>query len=185
MKNLYIVLIASVFSLLSSQAYSVTIYECEDEEGNITLQDRCPAGTTPAGEKKVRTGTSSPAPAAAIPGLQPDVDIILYATKGCDACIITQSILKDYGAPFTEKDTGQEDVKKELNEKTGGTNTITVPTVLVGEDVIAGFNKEALISKLESAGFKKPEPEAETEEAPAEAAPAELETEAPETESTR
>ena len=160
MKIIYAILPGIFISMMWCQAYAVTIYECVDEAGNSTFQDRCPPGTTPAGEKKFRTGSGSePVKQAPVSGV-PDVDITMYASPECDACLILRGVLEQYSAVFTEKNINQSDeVKRELQEKMGGSTTLTIPTIIIGEKIIAGFKKDELISTLEGAGFSKPRPE--------------------------
>ena len=171
MKTIYAILPGILFSMMWCQAYAVTIYECVDEAGNSVFQDRCPPGTTPAGEKKFRTGSGAEsAKPAPVSGDVPDVDITMYASPECDACLILRGVLEQYSAVFTEKNINQSDeVKRELQEKMGGSTTLTIPTIIIGEKIIAGFKKDELISTLESAGFSKPQPE----EAPPETEPVE------------
>jgi glutaredoxin len=161
MKTIHAILPGIFFSIMWCQAYAVTIYECVDEEGNSVFQDRCPPGTTPEGEMKIRTGSGSePAKPAPAGSGAPDVDITLYAAPECDACLILRGVLEQYSAVFSEKNINQsDDVKRELQEKMGGSTTLTIPTTIIGEKIIAGFKKDELISTLESAGFSKPEPE--------------------------
>lgn len=169
MKYAIFTLFGSLFLLLAGPAAAVTIYECVDDEGNITYQDRCPPGTTPAGEKKMRTGTGGGASTQpATGGEQPDVDITLYTAPDCDACLILKGIMDEYQAPYSEQNINSSDeVKRELQEKLGGASTLTIPTIIIGEQAITGYKKTELIAALEQAGFSKPaaeEPAAEEEE---------------------
>lgn len=176
MKTIYAILPGIFFSMMWCQAYAVTIYECVDEAGNSVFQDRCPPGTTSAGEKKFRTGSEVPETPASPAGTSPDVDITLYSTPECDACLILRGVLEQYSAVFSEKNINRSDeVKRELQEKMGGATTLTIPTIIIGEKIIAGFKKDELISTLEGAGFSKPKPE----EAPPETEPVEEFTPAP------
>ena len=155
-----------IFLLLAIQAPAVIIYECVDDAGNSTYETFCPPGTSTADEKNIHTGTgtaatSKPASAAATP----DVEILMYSAPNCDACLILRGILDEYKAPYTDKNVNSsEEVKRELQQKVGGDSTLTIPTIIVGETVIAGYKKDNLISTLEQAGFKKPEVETEGEE---------------------
>ena len=180
MKNQLIPVSAVIFLLLAAPAQAVIIYECVDEAGNSTFQDRCPPGTTPANQKDIRTGTSTaPERPAATGTAVPDVEILMYSAPNCDACLILRGVLDEYKAPYTDKNVNTSDeIKRELQEKVGGGSTLTIPTVIVGETIIAGFKKTELISSLEQAGFKKPvvETEEETEEVPAAETPAAPET---------
>ena len=157
-------------------SHAVTVYKCIDAEGNVTIQDHCPADTTKGDTEKIYTGTG---PAedktdAAKDGKKPapDVQILFYQVPDCDACTILQSVLKDYKANYTTRNINEsDDVKRELQEKIGGSGTLTIPTILVGDKVIAGFKKAELESALEAAGFSKPgaekPAEGEGESAPA------------------
>ena len=150
MKQLVSGISAILFCLTSANLFAVSIYECVDEAGNRTFQERCPPGTTLAGEKKFYTGTG------VAEGAAPDVAVTLYLVPDCDACDVVRNVLSDYGARFTEKNIENNvELQTELMEKSGGGATLSVPTVIVGEKVIVGFNKQGLTSTLEEAGFKK------------------------------
>lgn len=169
-------------------AYAVTVFECIDEAGNSTFQDHCPPGTTPANERKIPTGAPDAAPEASakVPELAEgtgNASITFYTTSTeCDACLVIKATLDKYGANHTAKDISTDlAARQELKDKSGGTgSSVSVPTVVINDQVITGFNKEALASALEKAGYKKPdepappapEIEAETEQP--------LETESPE-----
>ncbi len=144
---------------------AVIIYECVDDGGNLTYRDRCPPGTTSSNEMKIYIGAKKTVDA-------PDVAIAFYTTPTCDACDVIRTVLEKYGASYTEKNVEKDiALQTELQQKSGGSNTLSVPTVIVGEKVIVGYNKQALISSLEEVGFKNPDvaqpasgPEAETAE---------------------
>jgi len=171
MKAIYSILPVIFISMALCQAHAVTIYECVDADGNSVFQDRCPPGTTPAGERKFRTGSGDEPVTTGTDGdTPPDADITLYSAPECDACFILRGVLEQYSAVFTEKNINQSDeVKLELQEKMGGAGTLTIPTVIFDEKIIAGFKKDELINTLESTGFRKPG----AEENPAEEIPSE------------
>ena len=150
MKYITSSIILTISCLLSTQVLAVKIVECVDEAGNSTFQDRCPPGTTVAGEKKFYTGKKESDAST------PDVPITLYTVPACDACDVVRNILEKYGANVSEKNV-ESDValQRELQEKSGATGTLSVPTVIVGEKVIVGYNKQDLIASLEAAGFKQ------------------------------
>jgi len=142
--------------LLSTQVLAVKILECVDEAGNSTFQDRCPPGTEPVGEKNFYTGKKESDSG------NPDIAITFYFVPTCDACDVVRNILEKYGANISEKNVETDvNLQRELLEKTGAEGTLSVPTVIVGEKVIIGYNKQELVNSLEDAGFK--EPGAETE----------------------
>jgi glutaredoxin len=165
MKKHFVLMSGWIFLVAASQVPAVTIYECVDDAGNKTYQDRCPPGTTPVTEKNIRTGPGSSTKTVGAGTQVPDVEILMYSAPECDACMILRGVLDEYKAPYTDKNINASDeVKRELQEKAGGSSTLTIPTVIVGESVIAGFKKSELVSALEQAGFKKPVVETEEEE---------------------
>ena len=171
MKNIKLGFALIVLYFLAMPAMAVKIYECVDEEGNSTWQDKCPPGTTPAGEKSFYTGSKKSDSGS------PDVPVTIYTVPTCDACDVVKNILNNYQASFTEKNI-QDNValQTELQEKSGGGATLSVPTVIIGEKVIVGYNKQTLTSSLEEAGFKTGDGTAKEQPAPAAEPPAPEET---------
>ena len=150
MKTTLTGLLASLLLAATAPALAVTILECKDEDGTITYRDRCPVGTMQAGEKKFYTGSKAGEEAG------PDVAVDFYTVPTCDACDVVRKILDEYGAHYSEKNVESNvELQKELQEKSGGGNSLSVPTVIVGETTIIGYNKQSLITSLEEAGFNK------------------------------
>lgn len=169
MKNAIIYLSGLLLLMLAGPSSAVSIYECVDEEGNSVFRDRCPPGTKPVQEKKYRTGTGGDSTRlqSATGEEKPEVEITMYSTPDCDACVVLGSIIDQYQASYTEKNINSGDeVKRELQKKVGGASTLTIPTIIVGETVVAGYKKNELISALEQAGFSKPAPPEPEEEEP-------------------
>ena len=162
MKHLASSLILFVSCLVSTQVYAVKILECVDEAGNKTFQDRCPPGTTQAGEKKFYTGKEPTA------SENKSVAVTFYSIPECDACDLVRNLLDKYGASITEKNVKTDvGLQKELQEKTGAQGTLSVPTVIIGDQVIIGYKKQDIINSLETTGLEDQQPgeEAETAEA--------------------
>lgn len=166
--------------------YAVTVYECEDAQGNRTFQDICPPGTTPVQEKQFYTGSKK---AKELEAVRSQYPVTLYSTPTCDACDLVRSYLQNRGVPFTEKDVSNNaELQQELLSKSGG---LTVPTTFIGDSFVAGYNKANLKSELDNAGYPETmEPGAVTapaapiaEGAPETPSPATLETESPAAES--
>ena len=164
-------------------AYAVTVLECVDEAGNSTFQDHCPPGTKPASTRDIKTGaqdtakgTSAKKPAAEEGTGNAAITFYTTSTE-CDACLVIKGVLDAYGASYTTKDISTDlATRQELKDKSGGTGTsVSVPTVIMNDQVIAGYSKDALIKALETAGYKKPEPVVtpapETEQSTVEKAP--------------
>lgn len=117
---------------------AVTVYECEDSEGNRSFYDRCPPGTTPVEEKNLR-GERQPE--------QPEVT--LYSVPECGACTKVRNFLQARNIPFEDKNVKDNaELQKELNEKADG---LKVPTVVINQAVITGFDESAIKQALENA----------------------------------
>ena len=103
------------FLLFSTHVFAVSIYECEDSEGNRTFQERCPPGSSPIQEKKFRTGkkdTNKPAV---------DINAILYSVPECDACQEIREFLTFRGISYTDKNVSDDiELQNELKEVAGG-----------------------------------------------------------------
>lgn len=122
------------------------LYKWVDEDGNVTYQDQPP----PDGSGQLETlsddvGGSEPSAA------MPDVDVVLYSIEACDACDLVRKVLEDRGVPFEEKDAEDNvEVQNEIREISG---TLSVPVLLIGDDVQTGYNRRRIVTGLEEAGF--------------------------------
>lgn len=69
-------------------------------------------------------------------------DIVVYTQSGCSACKSTKDYLNAKGVAFEDRDiTEDETALRELTEKYKSRST---PTIVIGDDVIIGFDKEKL-----------------------------------------
>ena len=143
-----------LFSLAALTAWgAVTVVECVDAGGNTSFRDKCPPGTTKAGDK-VLLGVS-PNKAKSTREIAADNPIVLYSVPNCDACDLVRNALSTRSALFKEKNV-QDDAagQNELKSKTGN---LTVPAVLIGATVLTGYNRSALDSALNQAGYRAPD----------------------------
>ena len=68
--------------------------------------------------------------------------IIVYTQNDCPPCKIIKMFLSEFGFSFTEKNINEdEQSKRELTEIY---NSFSTPTIVIGEEVITGFNLERL-----------------------------------------
>ncbi len=143
-----------LFSLAALTAWgAVTVVECVDAGGNTSFRDKCPPGTTKAGHK-VLLGVS-PTKAKSTREITTDNPVVLYSVPNCDACDLVRNALSTRSTPFNEKNV-QDDAasQNELKSKTGN---LTVPSVLIGATVLTGYNRSALDSALNQAGYPRPD----------------------------
>lgn len=150
--------VAAMATILAAPAAmgADTLYKWVDKDGNVTYQDQPPPGQSGQVETIVEP-TDAAADAAA-----PDVAVVLYSIKVCDACDLVRHILQQRGVPFQEKNAeGNADVQAELKKVAG---VLSVPVVTIGDQVLTGYNKQLLLKDLADAGFTK-DASANTEQA--------------------
>ncbi|MBM2830850.1 MAG: glutaredoxin [Gammaproteobacteria bacterium] len=146
LKPLTVLTLMAFFDL----AFAVSVYECEDPEGNRTFEDHCPPGTAPVGEKKYSTGSSKESSKA-------DISAVLYVVPECDSCEEVREFLTMRGISFTEKNVdGNPELQTELKEKAG---ELKVPVTLIGETIITGYNRQKLTAAIEGTGVSSPQTE--------------------------
>ena len=139
---------------LSAPALAVTIVECVDASGNVSMRDKCPPGMTKKGEKVLRgLGGKKLTPVEEVAAAKP---LVLYTVPSCDACDLVRNLLSNEGYPFTEKDVQDNaEIQQELEEVAGG---LTVPALLVGDQrPLTGYSRSAILAALSQAGYPTPE----------------------------
>lgn len=164
-RKLFPVFAALIFG--AGIASATTIHQCEDEQGNRTFEKHCPPGSTVIETKRYASASPVGASASALPAL------VLYAVPDCDVCDEVREYLAVKNLSFTEKnvqDNGT--LQVELKNKTGG--ELRVPVLLIGEQVLPGYDRAKLAAALKDAGFELAEnEEIPTVEPVAETVPAE------------
>ena len=131
-------------------AWSVEIIECEDAQGNKSFAQHCPPGSKAVNKRKYSTSTPDAGASTA------SVSATIYVVPACDTCDQVREFLDIRKISVTEKDISK-DVKlqEELKEKTGG--DLRVPVLVVGDKVLSGYNRTALLEALTAAGYTEPE----------------------------
>ena len=144
-------LILLVLFLCAGPVRAVQVYECEDANGNRTFQDRCPPGTTQVEKKDIHTGTGTAGNEAA----SKIGTMTLYVVPNCDSCEQVKEFLAVRHLSVEEKNVNDNvDLQNELKEKAGD---LRVPTLLIGDQVITGYNRTSLLAALKQAGYKEEE----------------------------
>lgn len=134
-------------------ATAVTVVECRDVAGNVSFRDTCPPEMAKTGEKRVSAGAKKGT--LSLADIAAKNPVVLYSAPNCDACDLVRQRLQSRGIPFIEK--GGEnaaDVRQELKAISG---SVTVPTVTIGSANVSGYDRTALDTTLEQAGFPLPE----------------------------
>lgn len=74
-------------------------------------------------------------------------DIIVYTQNDCPPCKIIKMFLNEFGFSYTEKNINEdEESRRELTEIH---NSLSTPTIVVGEEVITGFDLQRLKKVLD------------------------------------
>ncbi|WP_066289679.1 glutaredoxin family protein [Bacillus sp. FJAT-29937] len=74
-------------------------------------------------------------------------EITIYTQPDCPPCEITKRFLSEYGFSYTAKD-----IKKDQNARNDLINkyqSFSTPTIVIGEEVITGFDLERLKDVLD------------------------------------
>ncbi|MCC7411963.1 MAG: glutaredoxin family protein [Gammaproteobacteria bacterium] len=154
----------------AAAATDVTVYQCTDPTADKFYADRCPPGTTKEAEMHLQ-GTPRPAGGemAEVARAHP---VTLYAVPACDACDLVRTQLNRRGIPYTEKDASKDiAVQNELKEAAGA---LSVPVVRFDDQVLTGYDRNALEAALDAVGFPREDAAAATdvpESAPEEPTP--------------
>lgn len=136
------------------------LYKWVDEHGNVSYQDSPPPEGSEFSEENVdgvATGVpTEPAdPGSQLAAAAANAPIVLYSIADCDGCEMFRNFFSRFGIPFNEKDV-EENIatQTELKAKAG---RLEVPTVMVGDKIMRGYNRGLLENLLENAGFPMPQ----------------------------
>lgn len=69
-------------------------------------------------------------------------EIVIYTQPDCPPCEITKKFLTEFGFTYTTKDIKKD--QKARNELIKKYQSYSTPTIVIGEEVISGFNLEKL-----------------------------------------
>jgi len=145
MKGTRPILLLLALTACVSPALAVDIHKCKDNQGNITYERHCPPGTTSVEAKHYATGTSGAGSSRA------SGPLTLYVVPDCDSCKQVEDFLAARGISVDEKNVNDDiDLQNELKEAAGD---LRVPALKVGDDVIVGYNRTAMLNALSKAGF--------------------------------
>jgi len=75
-----------------------------------------------------------------------DKKVTIYSTPTCHFCQMTKEYLKENGVGYSEFDVAHDlEKRQEMIQKSG---QMGVPVILVGDELIIGFDQERLASSL-------------------------------------
>jgi glutaredoxin len=132
--------------LAAFSAGAVSVFECEDENGNRSFHDGCPPGSKKVGTKEY-TGTAPAGAAQAAPA-----SLTLYMVPNCDSCDQVKEFLSVRNLSVEEKNVNDNPALQEELKAAAG--DLRVPVLLVGDKVLTGYNRAELLAALQAAGLE-------------------------------
>ncbi|MEX2145315.1 MAG: glutaredoxin family protein [Candidatus Spechtbacterales bacterium] len=73
--------------------------------------------------------------------------VTIYSTPTCHYCHMAKEFFKEHNVEYADKDVTQDmKVREEMVEKSG---QLGVPVIEIGDQVLIGFDKDALMELLE------------------------------------
>ena len=79
---------------------------------------------------------------------------IIYTTSHCNVCVSVMDWLDKIGVEYEERNAEDDAIRKEINDRMGSEFAVA-PTTVIGDEVIEGFNRPALLKAIEKHGLKK------------------------------
>ncbi len=75
-----------------------------------------------------------------------DKQVTIYSTPTCHFCHMTKEFLTEKGIPFTDYNVAEDmEKRKEMLQMTG---QMGVPVIVIGDEIMIGFDKQKLSSLL-------------------------------------
>lgn len=72
--------------------------------------------------------------------------VTIYSTPTCHFCLMAKDFFTEKGIPFTNYDVSTDAVKRE--EMIRLTGQLGVPVIVIGEDMMVGFDRARIAEKL-------------------------------------
>ncbi len=148
---LILVTLAPAFALAQQ-----TVYKWTDKDGKIHFSDTPPPKeATGVSQKRVGGGyvDQSNLPFATQIAMKKS-PVTLYSGTACgDPCAQARSLLSKRGIPYSEKDAQNNPADGEALKKLIG--SLDVPTLVVGESKLKGYEEEAWQGALDGAGYPR------------------------------
>lgn len=140
---------------LANVASAAEMYRWVDADGKVHYTDTQPPAAAKSAQKKK---LGSKAGKAQMPySLQQAIKnfpVILYTSKCGEPCINAIELLTNRGVPFSQRSPGENPADAESLKKIVG-EELVVPVLVVGSDILKGFERGSWNSTLDLAGYPK------------------------------
>lgn len=134
--------------------YAGQMYRWTDEEGRVHYTDQPPPLSAKTAETK-KLGDKAPDPSLPFPVQLAikNFPVTLYNINCGAVCTSATKLLDKRGVPYTNVNASDPEAKEALGKLTGG--KLEVPTLVVGKQVLRGFEAGAWDAALDSAGYPR------------------------------
>ena len=141
--------------LTASLAFAQTLYRWVDKDGKVQYSDTPPNTDAKVTQKNPGGGSADDTPLPyALQLAMKNNPVTLFVGNNCgEYCANGRSLLSKRGIPYAEKNAEvNRDAAEALNKAAG---SLTVPTLLVGTNVVTGYTEESWHSALDAAGYPR------------------------------
>ena len=138
--------------LLAGTAGAAEMFRWVDADGKVHYTDAPPPPTAKnVQQKKLGDKASGAQMPYALQQAVKNFPVTLYTSACGDACTNARALLTKRGIPFTEKDPEKNPTDAESLKKVAG-GTLSVPLLMVGAEILKGFEEGGWNSALDLAG---------------------------------
>ena len=148
------IMAAAWLAVASAPLSAAQLYQWKDAQGQTVYSDQQPPPSVRSSQKKTFKGSANDGGESYITqSAREKFPITLYASACGTPCDLARQLLKERGAPFSNKDPqASPDAQAELKKLTGRLN---VPVLIVGNDKFDGFEPDKWQAALDRAGYPK------------------------------
>ncbi|TDI80038.1 MAG: glutaredoxin family protein [Betaproteobacteria bacterium] len=131
------------------------MYRWVDANGKVHYTDTLPPLTAKSVQKKVLGNQAGEAQMPySLQQAMKNFPVTFYNSKCGEPCINAIELLTNRGIPFSKKNPGNNPADAEALKKVVG-GELVVPVLVVGNDILKGFEKGSWNSALDLAGYPK------------------------------
>lgn len=147
-----IIPILVLFAICS--AAHAQLYRWTDEKGRVHLTDTPPPASAKNVHKRAAPAAGSPAAQEpfALQKARKEFPVTLYSAPSCSICDDARKLLNARGIPFREVSVTTNEQIEEFKKNVGSTS---VPAIIVGSTVQAGYGELQYNRLLDEAGYPK------------------------------
>jgi glutaredoxin len=146
-------LVLTLLLTLVGAAQAGQLYRWTDEQGRVHYTDQPPPKTARSAEvKKLGDKPTDPNLPYALQMAIKNYPVTLYNADCGEVCSKASALLSKRGVPYAERNAREEQVAEALEKLTGKRE---VPVLVVGKDVVRGFQDVTWHAALDAAGYPK------------------------------